>query len=161
MFVTANLRELLGQCQRVSDRLMITVGHERMGYCEACGHKIKTHCGVVAPGGRYLWVGTECVHTLCDDRPVLDVEPGTVWADGGREYILPAEDWVALLRTHARAIVPLGQPRPDHFESFCVYRSDGFTVYTLNRFLASILDSLARFGQLTVKQYNAADRLLQ
>ena len=160
MFITHELRDTAGQYRPVTERCMIAMGIERLGYCQACGHEIKLHFGVISPDGFACWVGSECVKILTGDNPVLDIEPGTRYTDSGREYILPTVEWLETLRSNAIAIVPFGGPLPDHFDSYCRYNSERITVFKLNRFLADLVATFERFGQLTVRQFDAANRTM-
>lgn len=147
MFVTQELRENAGQFIKVKDRAMLAMGIERMGTCQACGHSIKRHFGIKSPAGDYLWVGSQCVDTLTrDDIVAEDVAPGMTWTDDGREYIVPSAEWLEQLRIAA------------HGATYCAgkWRGSGVPVY--NQFYSSILKSFGRYGQLTIKQYNAVDK---
>ena len=159
-FITQELRDNVGRYTPATDRWMINAGIERMDHCQACGHKIKHHYGVIGLDGSAFWVGSECVKILTGDNPTQDIEPGTRYTDNGRDYILPTQEWIDALRAHAIAIVPFGGPMPDRFDSYCRYDSERITVFKLNRFLADILASFERYGQLTVRQFGAASRTM-
>ena len=156
-FITQQIREAEGKFISVSDRFMIHAGVERTGRCQACGHAIKIHSGVQAPASltdneddepRLMWVGSTCFHLLCsEDAKEIDLEAGATWDDDGREYIIPTAEWMAELKDAAIYHKTL------HGQTV-IYRHK-------NNFLASIHESFGRYGQLTMRQYEAANKAMK
>lgn len=155
MFITEEIRLQAGRFSKVTARYMLAAGIERMGICGACGHEIKHHYGVKSPTGKLLWVGSQCVTILTADTAgqEIDITPGTRWQDDGREYIKPTAAWIARLHIEA-----YGETDEEYIERMkhASFGSGGRRIH--NQFLASIAHSLDRYGQLTIRQYEAASR---
>lgn len=154
-FITEHIRQSVGQCEQVTDRLMAHMGIERMGHCQACGHKITSHYGVALPvisdneddqlAKRYIWVGSECVKTLCKPDAIKhDIDPGTQYELDGRQYILPTNEWRQQLFNAARYPTLPGRA----------------SYNVKNSFLDNLRQSLDQYGQLTIKQYEAANKIM-
>lgn len=138
MFTTDQIRQTEGQYSHASDDYMIAAGIERQGRCEACGHAIELHVGVVSPNGRAMWVGSNCAATLTSgDQPA-----SVVTLQGVREYVQVSTEWLRALRSAA-------------------YGDDsGRGLVVRNQFLASIYRQASGRGRLSVKQFNAANKAL-
>ena len=136
MFITEQIRERDGQYALASDSYMMAIGKERMGRCTVCGHEIKLHVGVVNSAGEAMWVGSNCAHILTKgDAPAAVYTP-----EGIKEYIVPSGEWVAALRDAAYI----------NFKR----------LFIRNDFLVSLYRCYEQRGRLTVKQYNAANKLM-
>lgn len=138
MFATDALRQTEGQYSHASDDYMIAAGVERQNVCAACGHAIELHIGVVSPTGRAMWVGSNCAATLTHGD-----QPASVYTPAGvREYVQVSVDWLRALRAAA-------------------YGDDsGRGLVVRNQFLASIYRQASSRGRLSVKQFNAANKVL-
>lgn len=154
-FITEELREDEGKAEPVTDAYMINVGKERYGFCEACGKSISKHYGVKLERGSLYWVGSECKKILCrPDAQPIDVAPGTAWTDNGKTYVKPTEDWIAKLE--------IGAMGETYLSIICRHEKIGRMgrggLPVKNQFLFDIWLKLREYGQITDKQYAAANK---
>ena len=78
-FITQITRDSQGQCMKTTHAVAVSAGVERMGKCEACGHKISDHCPIITPDGQVMYVGCDCEKILC--APNAKVIQGVDGAD--------------------------------------------------------------------------------
>jgi hypothetical protein len=148
-FVTREIREQAGQYARVTERYMVAAGVERMGNCSFCGHAIRNHVGVQAPDGSLAWAGSNCAGILCNAAPAVDLAAGERYTDNGREYVAIDKDFCERL----------GRAAYRDWDKLAIGQCP--VLFTRNgQFLSSLLKAARQYGQLTVKQYEAAIRAM-
>jgi hypothetical protein len=96
--VTFQLRENAGKFDKVTDKVMIAIGHERMGFCEACGKEIENHFGV-KNGNIYLWVGGECQGVLTGDIAPELATGETYKTNDNRVWINPDCNFIDMMKS--------------------------------------------------------------
>ena len=138
MFTTEQMRTREGQYSHASDDYMVAAGVERKSVCEACGHAIELHVGVVSPTGRAMWVGINCAATLTSgEQPASVVTP-----QGKRDYVQVSAEWLRTLR--AAAYLP----------------DSGRGLIVRNQFLASVYRQVSSRGRASVKQFDAVNKAM-
>jgi hypothetical protein len=94
---TTQLRENAGKFLKVTNQVMIAIGHERMGFCEVCGKEIENHFGV-KNGNTYLWVGGECAGILTGEI-APELVPGEMYKTiDNREWINPDSNFIDMMK---------------------------------------------------------------
>jgi len=139
MFTTDQIRQTEGQYGYASDDYMIAAGVERKNICEACGHTIELHVGVISPKGRVMWVGSNCAVTLTSGEKLANF----VTPKGVQEYVQVSIEWIRALRAAA------------------YFPDSGRGLIVRNQFLASIYRQASGRRKLSIKQFNVANKMME
>lgn len=167
-FVTVEIRESSGQFQKVSDVVMENVGHERMGFCEACGHAIENHMGIYHQSTGYMYVGKCCAKILVDsEKAIIAPETGTQYQYNGKNQIVVSEDFVRSIGNKiyriSEVIDRFGEKWIPSLENH--YSGAWYTSFH-SSFTSSILETAIEskkfdgFYHMSVKQYEAIKKAL-
>lgn len=141
---TYELRKQHGKFTPIASDNLEAVHH--VNTCQACGSSRPEHLEAVQAGSLVLLVGSTCAGILTSAKlPAIDAAlkgSGETYQDGERTFIYPTAEWLAAAR----------QKNERH--------SGAATFIFVNRFVLDMCDLAAKTGKLSIKQFEAASKVL-